>query len=141
MENRNNFYPIEGKIYLKRDEVQVTAEFKKREFVLEVTSEWNGTIYTELITFELVQASCEKLDYVKVGDAVEVMFNLRGREYDKKDKVTKEPTGEKGYFNSVKATSVQSKQVMTPTTPESTASQEVTGLKDEAMKEDTGLPF
>jgi len=142
MENRNNYYPIEGKLYLKRDEVVISEKFKKREFVLEITSEWNDKVFTELVTFELVQDACEKLDYVDVGSTIEVMFTLRGREYDKKDKATDALTGEKGYFNSLKATSIQSKQVVAPTTPESTAPQQVQNLTNEVIdNQSDDLPF
>ncbi len=141
MEKRNNYYPIEGKLYLKKDEVQITDSFKKREFVLEVTSDYGGKIFTELISFELLQGACEKLDYVDVGATIEVMFSCRGREYDKKDKATGQPTGEKGYFNSLKATSIQSKTVVAPTTPESTAPQQVQNLTKEIADEFQDLPF
>ena len=142
MEKRNNYYPIEGKLYLKKDEVQITDSFKKREFVLEVTSDYEGKIFTELISFELLQGACEKLDYVDVGATIEVMFSCRGREYDKKDKATGQPTGEKGYFNSLKATSIQSKTVVAPTTPESTAPQQVQNLTKEVINDDNDpLPF
>ena len=133
MENKNNYYPLKGKLYLKRDEVQVSDLFRKREFVLEVSSEWNGKIYTELITMELVQDAVEKLNTVKVGDEIEVMFALRGREYDKKD-----GTG-KGYFNSVKATSIQT-LVSVPSTPQSTSGNVVSSITND-FQEDPDLPF
>ena len=135
MEEKNNYYPILGSLYKKFDAVQVNDTFRKREFVLEVTSEWNGKTYTELITFEMIQDACDKLDYVEFGEPIEVMFALRGREYDKKD------GSGKGYFNSVKATHITSKKVVVPKTDVQASAQSVNNAVNEEFDNDTGLPF
>ena len=84
-----------GKLYVKYDAQQVTEKFKKREFVLEMTS----GAYSEYIKFQLTQDKCALLDKYKVGDEVNVKFNLRGRPYQGK-------TGETTYFTNLEAWSV-----------------------------------
>ncbi|RZA00055.1 MAG: DUF3127 domain-containing protein, partial [Sphingobacteriaceae bacterium] len=46
------------------------------------------------LKFEAIQDRCNLLDSVKVGDDVEVFFNLRGRPWTDK-------AGKKSYFNSL----------------------------------------
>ena len=82
-------FEIEGKLIEKFDEVQVSDKFKKREFVIETsTSGSDGSVYTEEIKFQLTQNNCEKLNYSKVGDKVEVKFNIRGRRWEKDGKTS-----------------------------------------------------
>ena len=82
-------FEIEGKLIEKFDEVQVSDKFKKREFVIETsTSGSDGSIYTEEVKFQLTQNNCEKLNYSKVGDKVEVKFNIKGRRWEKEGKTS-----------------------------------------------------
>ena len=82
-------FEIEGKLIEKFDEVQVSDKFKKREFVIETsTSGSDGTTYTEEVKFQLTQNNCEKLNYSKVGDKVEVKFNIKGRRWEKDGKTS-----------------------------------------------------
>ena len=140
MEQENNYYPITGKLFEKGETVQVSDKFKKRSFVLEVANEWNGTVYTpHLITFEFVQDSVDKLDYVNVGDPVEVMFTLNGRQYQKKD------GSGTAYFNTNKATRITSKKVVTAT-PQQNAPQDNQETAEHVFganqgQEYTDLPF
>ena len=73
--------------------VQVTEKFQKREFVLEYTP---NPKYPELVKFEIVQDKCAQLDDFKVGDVVDVEFDLRGRKWTDKQ-------GEVRYFTTVQA--------------------------------------
>jgi len=66
---------------------QITDSFQKREFVIEIPSD-NPDYDGEFPQFQLVQAKCDLLDKYKVGDEVEVYFNIKGRKYQ--DKVTNE---------------------------------------------------
>ena len=74
----------------KYDTQKVSDKFSKREFVL--TTEHN-TPYPQHISFQLTQDKCESLDRFKIGDAIQVLFNLRGREWNG-------PQGVK-YFNTL----------------------------------------
>lgn len=70
---------------------QVSETFKKRDLIVEYAE--NPT-YPEYIKFETMQDKTSLLDSVKVGDEIEVSFNLRGRPWTNKEGVT-------SYFNSL----------------------------------------
>jgi len=104
-------YEIEGILIVKEDTVQVSEKFKKREFVLEVSEESNGQTYTETIKFQSVQAKCEALDSVNIGEKLKVTFNLKGRKWEK--------NGKTNYFNNLDAWKFERN-----VTPESTVVEE-----------------
>ena len=82
---------IKGKVHEISVLQQVSETFKKRDLILEYAE--NPT-YPEYIRFEAIQDKTDLFNGVKVGDEVEVSFNLRGRPWtDKSDKVS--------YFNSL----------------------------------------
>ena len=66
---------VTGKIKLINDE-QTYGSFKKREFILTTQEK-----YPQDLKLELYQDSCGAIDKYKVGDEVEVQFNLKGNEY------------------------------------------------------------
>lgn len=72
---------------------QVTATFRKREFVVEFAE---NPMYPQFILFQLVQDRVELLQGYQVGDMIDVSFNLRGRSWTS-------PSGEVKYFNSLEA--------------------------------------
>ncbi|PTQ95564.1 uncharacterized protein DUF3127 [Mucilaginibacter yixingensis] len=82
---------IKGKVHEVSASFQVTDSLKKRELVVEYIE---NPQYPEYIKFEAIQDRCALLDNVKVGDDVEVFFNLRGRPWTDK-------TGKKNYFNTL----------------------------------------
>lgn len=88
---------IKGKIIEIYDTIQVSEKFKKREFVVEYAE---NTQYPEYVKFELTQDKCDVLNSYKIGQEVEVHFNLRGRRWT-------DPKGETKYFNSLQAWKVQ----------------------------------
>lgn len=83
---------IEGKLHAKFEAQQISDSFKKREFVVEFV---DNPLYPQYVTFQLVQDRCDNIDKFKVGDKLEIVFNLRGREYEK--------DGVKKYFNTLEA--------------------------------------
>lgn len=85
-------YTLKGEIKVINDTQQVTDTFRKREFVV---TDASGQ-YPQTIMFQSVQDRCDMLDTVKVGDMVEVFFNLRGREWTS-------PQNEVRYFNTLDA--------------------------------------
>jgi hypothetical protein len=85
-------YTLKGEIKTIHDTQQITDSFKKREFVI---TDASGQ-YPQTIMFQSVQDRCEMLDAHKVGDMVEVFFNLRGREWTN-------PQGEVKVFNTLDA--------------------------------------
>ena len=82
---------IKGKVHEVSATVQVTDSLKKRELILEYIE---NPQYPEYLKFEAIQDRCNLLDNVKVGDDVEVFFNLKGRPWTDK-------AGKKSYFNSL----------------------------------------
>ena len=83
---------ITGKIIEILDTQEVSATFKKREFVVEYIERQ----YPEFIKFETVQDKCDLLNEFVVGNEVKVEFNLKGRKWTS-------PAGEVKYFNTLQA--------------------------------------
>jgi hypothetical protein len=78
---------IEGKIKVINPTKEVSDSFKKRELV--VTTEEQ---YPQHILIEFVQDKCSALEGFKIGEAVSVSINVKGKEYTNKN-------GEVNYFN------------------------------------------
>lgn len=93
-------YDITGNIAVIFDEMQVTATFKKREFVIEVIE----GVYPELIKFEAIQDKCDLLNNIAVGQEVALSFNLKGRKWNDPK------TGVDKYFNSHVAWKIEATQ-------------------------------
>jgi single-strand DNA-binding protein len=55
----------------------VKDTFKKRELILDIPGQ-----YPQVVKFEFVQDKCALLDGLKVGQNVNVFFNLNGREHN-----------------------------------------------------------
>lgn len=70
---------------------KVTDTFSKRELIVEYAE---NPQYPEYIKFEALQDKCGLFDSLKVGDNVEVFFNLRGRPWTDK-------AGKTNYFNTL----------------------------------------
>lgn len=85
---------ITGKLHAKFDTVQATEKFQRRQFVVEHS---DNPMYPQYISFELTQDRCPELDKFKVGESINVTFNLRGREWTDKN------TGVVKYFNTLEA--------------------------------------
>jgi len=82
---------LKGKVHEIGALQQVSDTFKKRDIIIEYAE--NPT-YPEYIRFEALQDKCSMFDAYKVGQDVEVSFNLRGRPWTDK-------TGKVSYFNSL----------------------------------------
>ncbi|WP_069659543.1 DUF3127 domain-containing protein [Arcticibacter eurypsychrophilus] len=119
---------IKGKVHEISPVMNVTESFKKRELVVEYAE--NPT-YPEYIKFEALQDKVNLLDSMKVGDQVEVFFNLRGRAY-------KDKTGKTGYFNSLIVWRVN---VLNGETPESNTPEYAPPANFNAAPQDDDLPF
>ena len=71
---------LEGSIVKMFDTQVFESGFKKKEFVIETIGD-----YPQMIKFEVVKDKCDNLEqYNKVGDFVNVSFNIRGNEYKEK---------------------------------------------------------
>ncbi|OKS89177.1 DUF3127 domain-containing protein [Mucilaginibacter polytrichastri] len=117
---------IKGKVHEVSATMQVTDSLKKRELILEYIE---NPQYPEYIKFEAIQDRCNLLDSVKVGDNVEVAFNLKGRPWTDK-------TGKKSYFNSLQLWKITSVGGAAGATPEYAPPVDLSAAPD-----DDDLPF
>ena len=91
-------YEISGKLIVKENVQEISATFKKREFVIEVENERNND-WNDFVKFELRQDRCSSIDQYNVGQRVKVSFNVRGRKWEKDGRVS--------YFTTLEAWRVE----------------------------------
>ncbi|WP_017733078.1 DUF3127 domain-containing protein [Nafulsella turpanensis] len=84
---------LKGTIKEIFDTQQISDRFSKREFVVEYV---DNPQYPQYVKFEMTQDKCDLLDQYKVGDEVDVQFNVRGRAWTN-------PQGQTQYFNTLQA--------------------------------------
>lgn len=89
----NNFInmDIKGKVHEISPVITVSEKFKKRELIIEYAE---NPSYPEFVKFEAVQDKVNLFDNIKLGDQVELFFNLRGRAWIDK-------MGKTSYFNTL----------------------------------------
>lgn len=117
---------IKGKVYEVSPTVQVTESLKKRELILEYIE---NPQYPEYLKFEAIQDRTALMDNVKVGDDVEVFFNLKGRKWtDKMGKVV--------YFNTLQLWKVNALGGASAAAPAYAAPADISSTPD-----DDDLPF
>ncbi|MFY0652529.1 MAG: DUF3127 domain-containing protein [Cyclobacteriaceae bacterium] len=129
---------IKGKLLEKFDTANVTATFKKREFVVEYAE---NPQYPEIIKFELIQDKCDQLDAFNTGQEINIAFNLKGRKWT-------DPQGNVKYFNSLQAWKLSAVNdiASTPGAPAEDAAplegqQEPEWLQSSSGAEGDDLPF
>lgn len=81
-------YELSGKILELFPTQEVSATFKKREFVVEKTETASDRVFTDTIKFQLIQDRCALLDAYKVGDDVKVTFNIKGSKWEKEGRTS-----------------------------------------------------
>ena len=106
---------VTGNIKVINDTQVITDKFSKREIVIT-----DNSMYPQDIMFQFTQDKCSVLDAYKVGQNVEISFNLRGREWTS-------PQGEVKYFNTLEGWRIE----------EATAEPQL----DKVNANDSGLPF
>lgn len=84
---------LTGVLMIITDEIQVSKDFKRREVVLtvKVDEETGGTMP---FRFEFIQDNVNLLKNFKEGDTVEIIFKMRGRQWEEK------------YFNTFRGVSI-----------------------------------
>ena len=121
---------IKGKVHEIAAAVNVSETFKKRELIIEYAE---NPQYPEFIKFEALQDKVSLFDSVKVGDQVELFFNLRGRPWTDK-------TGKTSYFNTLvvwRINVLTGAQATAQSTPELASPVDISA----APGEDDDLPF
>jgi hypothetical protein len=73
-------YEAQGTLKIINDSQTFGSGFTKREFVISTAD----SKYPQDIKFEIVQDKCAMLDQFKVGQTVNVSFDIRGNEYQGK---------------------------------------------------------
>lgn len=100
---------VTGKIKLIDSEKAVgNSGFKKRDIVVTTDEQ-----YPQSILIQFVQDKCDLLNGFKVGEAVTISINLRGREWVN-------PQGESVYFNTIQGWRI-AKQDTSKQSPANTA--------------------
>lgn len=122
-------FNVNGTIKEVYPEQQVNDRFKKREFVLTVTT----SQYPQYVLFQLTQDKCSLIDPFQQGEEIKVHFNLRGREW-------KDREGKIRYFNSLEAWKLEKAGSNTP--PQTTAAPQESVPETFSNKTaDDDLPF
>lgn len=91
-------FELIGTLILIENTQEISASFKKREFVIEVANERNND-WNDFIKFQITQDKCSVLDQFQIGDRIKVTFNIRGRKWEKDGKVN--------YFSNLEAWRVE----------------------------------
>ena len=89
---------VTGKIYQINETQQITEKFSKREFVLELS---NNPAYVEKVLFTLTRDKIDSINEYKVGDTINVKYNLKGREWTS-------PQGDVKFFNTLEVWNISS---------------------------------
>lgn len=74
-------FEITGKLVAKFEEVQRSATFKTREFVIEKSEDIGGRAIVNYIKFQCVQDKTAMPDRFTIGDDVKVQFNIKGTKW------------------------------------------------------------
>lgn len=75
-----------GRLHIIGQTEQVTDNFRKRDFIIEISDETpSGIVYTNYAKFQLANNYCTALDNFQTGTLVKVSFQLRGKMINKKD--------------------------------------------------------
>ena len=102
MRKHNMSFESVGTITEIMETQHITATFSKREFVVEIPDK--NPEYKDLVKFEFIKDNCSKLDNHKVGDEVNVGWNLKGKKYTNPD------TGKVSFFNTCQAWRIKAEQ-------------------------------
>ncbi len=86
---------ISGKLINVKDIQEVTETFKKREFVIQTDEQ-----YPQEIQLELHQTYVDIIDPYQIGDNIKILFNMRGKKYEKDGEDTK-------WFNTLQAWKIE----------------------------------
>jgi len=81
---------ITGTLKVKKDTIQVSEAFSKREFVLTVV---DGAFSNDIL-IQLTKDKVTLINDINIGDMLEVELNLKGKEWTS-------PSGEVKYFNTI----------------------------------------
>ena len=116
-------FKLTGTLKVANAKQVISEKFSLRKFVITDESQ-----YPQDIEFQLTQDKCDYLDQYKVGEKIDVSFNLRGREWNS-------PSGETKYFNTLEAWKIE----RVGGAPQQQAQPSSTPANEE--EDDSDLPF
>ena len=129
-------FKLEGKLIVKEDTVQVSDNFTKRDFVIEVINAQNEK-YNDFVKFQLIKDKCDIIDNIAIGQTIVVNFNIKGKKWEK--------DGNTSYFVNLDAWRIETAGSSYKQTNASTNHPEAAPLPEEDFaKDDEGgdqLPF
>lgn len=102
-------FELSGTLIEKFDTQKVSDKFSKREFVIEKKEDTGNFEFVDQIKFQLTQDRCNLLDNFNKGDEIKVSFNIRGRKWEKGEKVS--------YFTNLEAWKIENQGGAMPETP------------------------
>jgi hypothetical protein len=70
-------FEIQGLMHSKKDKVQVSEKFAKRDFIIHIPNEKNSQ-YPDYVSFQCTQDRCDLLKGISKNDLVKVSFNVNG---------------------------------------------------------------
>lgn len=82
-----NKFEITGKVYGFGD-LRVfgkNQDYKKQDILIELTNEYNGKTYTDIVKFMAVNKAIDGFNVLSVGDTVNITFRLSGKMWSPKD--------------------------------------------------------
>lgn len=82
---------LTGSVYHIGPVQQVSEKFRKREFVIKTNEQ-----FEQYVLIQVINDRCELIDALKFNDLIEVMINIKGREWIDKN-------GVKKFFNTLEA--------------------------------------
>ncbi len=105
-------FELTGKLIEKYDTNQVSDRFRKREFVIMITSERSGMEFTDYAKFQLTQDRCDLIEKYNINDEIRVFFDISGNKWEKDGKVS--------YFTNLRAWKIEpaGKEDQTPPPPD-----------------------
>ena len=130
---------FKGTIIEIREAKDVSPTFKKRQFVVENVYEGQFGEKRTPALFTLTQEKCAIIDQYKVGDKVEVFYDIESREW--KDKVTGESVlkdGLKQYFMDLRVWKIEAG--VEATQPETSPTPPPTGETPPVTQSPAGTP-
>lgn len=74
---------VTGELIVINDTQAISDKFTKRDFVIRTNDK-----YPQDIQFQLSQGNVDLIDAIRLGEQIEVEFNLRGKEYNGRYYVT-----------------------------------------------------
>lgn len=93
-------FELTGKLYEIFPTEQKSERFRKREFIVENSSNIGDRTITDYVKFQCVGDKCDILNRYKAGDSVKVSFNIRGNKWENAGKVS--------YFTNLDAWRIES---------------------------------